>query len=306
MKKLIALLLVLVFAMSLAACGCEHEFAAATCTAPSTCTLCGETEGAALGHVWIAATCEDPKTCEVCAATEGDAKGHTMVDATCEEAKHCEVCGLEEGEALGHTWLDATTEVPMTCEICAATEGDRIITDERFTTASTIDLQGKWAMEISMTGEMMGIPDFPDGATANFVMDLTNDGHINFTVEITDAFMAAMHEYTVEMVYVEFEALDMDRETADAMFESSYGMTIDEYVEAELANVDMNELYASLFSALNFGGVYYVEGDQIFTAADWNDEMIGDVYVLEGDSLLIETLNQDLGIEGAFTRVVEE
>ncbi|MBQ5866722.1 MAG: hypothetical protein IIW56_08625 [Oscillospiraceae bacterium] len=305
MKKWIAMLLVLVMALTMAACGCEHEFAAATCTAPSTCTLCGETEGEALGHVWMAATCEDPKTCEVCAATDGEAKGHTMVEATCEEAKHCEVCDLVEGEALGHTWVDATTEAPQTCEVCAATEGERIITDERFTTAATSHLQGKWMMEVPMDGEMMGIPGFPE-TTMNFVMNLSNDGHIDFTVEVTDAFMESMRLYTIESVYVEFEALDISREDADVMFAESYGMSIEEYVDAELAGLDMNELYSSLFAAMNFGGVYYVEGDQIFSAGDWEDEMIGDVYVLEGDSLTIETLYQDLGIEGVFTRVVEE
>lgn len=305
MKKWIAVLLVLTMALTMAACGCEHEFAAATCTAPSTCTLCGETEGEALGHVWMAATCEDPKTCEVCAATEGEAKGHAMVEATCEEAKHCENCNLVEGEALGHTWLEATTDAPQTCEVCGATEGDRIITDLRFTTAATSHLQGLWKMEVPVNGDMMGLPGFPD-ATIYFVIDLTNDGHINLTVEVTDSFMEAMHQYTVETVYVEFEAMDISREDADVLFADSYGMSIEEYVDQQLAGIDMNELYGSLFAAMNVSGVYYVDGDQIYTGDSWDAELIGDTYVLEGDSLTINALNEELGIEGAFTRVVEE
>ena len=45
MKKITALFLALSLMLTLASCGCKHEWAEATCTAPKTCTLCGETEG---------------------------------------------------------------------------------------------------------------------------------------------------------------------------------------------------------------------------------------------------------------------
>ena len=35
----------------LSACGCDHRFTEATCTTAKTCTVCGETEGEALGHL---------------------------------------------------------------------------------------------------------------------------------------------------------------------------------------------------------------------------------------------------------------
>ena len=125
MKKRIHLIaLVLVCLLVLAGCGCEHEWLAATCDAPKTCALCGETEGAPAGHSWQAATCSAPKTCENCGATEGEALEHTWTDATCEAPKTCSVCGATEGEALGHTWIDATYDAPMTCEVCGATEGE--------------------------------------------------------------------------------------------------------------------------------------------------------------------------------------
>ncbi len=50
MKRLISFALVLAFVFSMAACGCKHEWQDATCTAPKTCSLCGETEGEAAGH----------------------------------------------------------------------------------------------------------------------------------------------------------------------------------------------------------------------------------------------------------------
>ena len=50
MKRLISFALVLAFVFSMTACGCQHEWQDATCTAPKTCTKCGETEGEAAGH----------------------------------------------------------------------------------------------------------------------------------------------------------------------------------------------------------------------------------------------------------------
>ena len=69
------------------AVGCDHNWNAATCTAPKTCSKCGETEGTALGHKWTDATCTAPKTCSVCGTKEGTAAGHKYVNGT------CSVCG---------------------------------------------------------------------------------------------------------------------------------------------------------------------------------------------------------------------
>ena len=49
-----------------------HMWLDATCTESKTCSVCGETEGEALGHDWKAATCTAPKTCLNCGALEGD------------------------------------------------------------------------------------------------------------------------------------------------------------------------------------------------------------------------------------------
>ena len=132
----------------------KHNWNAATCTAPKTCSTCGLTEGealghtpgaaadcdsaqvctvcgaelaAALGHDWADATCTAPKTCSVCGATDGDALGHTPgAAADCDSAQVCTVCGAELAAALGHTWADATCTAPKTCTVCGATEGDAL------------------------------------------------------------------------------------------------------------------------------------------------------------------------------------
>ena len=104
----------------------SHTWTDATCTAPKTCSVCGETEGEALGHTWVDADCDTPKTCSVCSATEGEALGHTWVDADCDTPKTCSVCSATEGEALGHTWVDADCDTPKTCSVCSATEGEAL------------------------------------------------------------------------------------------------------------------------------------------------------------------------------------
>ncbi len=77
-------------------------------------------------HEWVAADCDTPKTCSKCEKTKGEALGHSWVAADCDTPKTCSVCGETEGEALGHSWKDATTEAPKTCENCGETEGEKL------------------------------------------------------------------------------------------------------------------------------------------------------------------------------------
>ena len=51
---------------------CAHNWVAADCDSPKTCSICGVSEGEALGHKWQNATCTAPKTCTVCGETEGE------------------------------------------------------------------------------------------------------------------------------------------------------------------------------------------------------------------------------------------
>ena len=51
-------------------------------------------------HSWVDATCISPKTCSVCGETEGVALGHTWVEATEENDKYCSVCYLKEATEL--------------------------------------------------------------------------------------------------------------------------------------------------------------------------------------------------------------
>ncbi len=126
MKKTILALTVAMLLLLTAACApkCEHVFSEATCTVPSTCELCGVTEGEVLPHPFADATCTAPKTCTACGVTEGEVLPHSFADATCDAPKTCTSCGATEGTALEHDYEEATCTVAKTCKLCGGTEGD--------------------------------------------------------------------------------------------------------------------------------------------------------------------------------------
>ena len=111
-------LLLILMSLLLTGCGCKHEWQAANCETPKTCTLCQVTEGEALGHTWADATCAAPKTCTGCGKTEGETLPHTWVDVSCAAPKHCSTCKATEGEALPHTWVENGYAKPKTCSVC--------------------------------------------------------------------------------------------------------------------------------------------------------------------------------------------
>jgi hypothetical protein len=86
-------------------------------------------ETAPKGHAWADATCVAPKTCTVCGETEGEALGHTPgAEATCTTAQTCTVCGAELVAKLGH--VDANLDIDCDREGCTskvAPKGDSVL-----------------------------------------------------------------------------------------------------------------------------------------------------------------------------------
>lgn len=278
MKKLSVIALVLCCLLVLTGCCFHSEWYAANCTTPKTCVKCGETEGEALGHTWVDADCTTPKTCSA--------------------------CHLTEGEALGHTWVNATTEAPKTCTTCSTTEGERIITDERFTTAATIDLHGKWIANLPVSAEMLGIEGFDGSLELQISIELGNDGTMNlgYTTLNEEAFLEAVIDYTVDMLYSELAGMGMDQEAADAAMMDTYGMGTREYAESAFAEISLSDI----FEAMNITGVYYVEGNTLYTGVSWNMEMGASEYTLEGDALVLSEELSELSDEPlTFNRVTE-
>ena len=100
MKKLTVLILLLVLLFLLCACGHRHLWADATCTEPKTCSSCGVTEGAPLGHSWTEATCTLPKICSVCGAMQGSPLGHKATEPDYQHPGICSICGEVLSPAL--------------------------------------------------------------------------------------------------------------------------------------------------------------------------------------------------------------
>lgn len=303
-KNIFVLILALAMVLTMAACGCKHEtWNEANCTTPKTCAECGETEGEALGHVWAAATCDAPKTCETCGLTEGEPKGHDWQDATCVMPKMCVSCKLTEGEALGHTWQEATTEAPKTCEGCGLTEGERIVTDARFTTEDNKHLFGTWVARVvapaeDLTAEL-GLALEGELAILYFV-EFQNNGTMTLSIKPEDmeAFNQMVIAATVEESYAAMEAEGYSRTQADEAFQEVYGMTIPEYVESQLAGLDMSYIFDMM--KINF--VYYAKGEVIYLGMGWESEMEADKYRLEDGTLYLPVISDE---ETPFTPYVD-
>ena len=105
----------------------EHNWTAANCTTAKTCSICGETEGSALGHDWADATCTAPKTCKRtgCTATDGSPLGHDWDTVwTIGDDQHWHKCNrtgcVETKDAANHIpdRNAATEDDPVKCTEC--------------------------------------------------------------------------------------------------------------------------------------------------------------------------------------------
>lgn len=97
-KKIVWVIVAVVIALLLTTCRHEHVWQEATCSAPKTCTECGDTEGTALPHTWTDATCTVPKTCSVCGTTEDTVVEHIVDSWIATEASTCTSEGKESGK----------------------------------------------------------------------------------------------------------------------------------------------------------------------------------------------------------------
>ena len=126
MKKTL-LLISIIFALCCVfiSCGsneCAHVFNPATCDSPSTCTLCGATEGVAREHSFGASSCQEYGKCTLCGVLSGELGAHTWKKATCDAPSTCALCGVTDGDALGHTWTTSLCTSDKECKVCGAME----------------------------------------------------------------------------------------------------------------------------------------------------------------------------------------
>jgi len=78
-----------------------------------------------------------------------------------------------------------------------------------------------------------------------------------------------------------------------------YGMTIPEYADAVVKELNL----AAIFDAFNISGVYYVEGNTLYTGISWDSTLEPSEFTLEGDTLVLAEELSGLSEESiTFTR----
>lgn len=215
----------------------------------------------------------------------GCCKHEVWIDATCTTSRICAECGETEGVPLGHVWQPRTTEAPETCSRCAETRGERIITDPRFTTASTIEYYGTWKGTSSISGNL--IVEGLDATTpAEVTMTLNNDSTMTLELKATDPepFLKAAREFF--HAQLEAEAADLTQFTFAEYMAIVYEMTPDEYVQKQMDTLDLS----ALSQTYTLDGVYYIDGDQFYIGLGWDADLTpftfqrnGGTIVLHGD-----------------------
>ena len=125
MKRITLFLITMLLCLTLVACGGGNKDSgsnggsdSAAVTSPNTNDTDAECK-----HDWKAADCVTPKTCTVCGATEGEALGHTPEndDGDCTTEVKCTVCGeittAAKNEHIAHA-DDSNCTTPVTCTKC--------------------------------------------------------------------------------------------------------------------------------------------------------------------------------------------
>lgn len=180
-------------------------------------------------------------------------------------------------------------------------------------------ISGVWGMEIEMgpylaseLGE--GFEEFDGSFIINLLMEFTSDGSYKMYVdkdsfrENFDVWMDKFVEYSVEMLYKEFESQGVSRKEADKLVEESFGSNMEDYLR-DMMSYYLD--YEDLLDDMQNSGSYTVDGNKIC----WDGDSYNyDLFTVTGDTL---TIDAPAGMEGeeifpgvtyplVFNRVVQE
>lgn len=212
----------------------------------------------------------------------GCCRHEEWTEANCTTPKTCVECGEIEGAALGHIWIPRTTEIPETCTRCGETRGERIITDSRFTTASTIEYYGTWKGASSISGTLIA-----EGLEAVMPVEITivlnNDSTMRIDIigNDTEAFLKSAEAFLHNRL--KEEAAGLTQFTFAEYMAIVYEMTPDQYVEKQLKALDLT----ALTEGHTMDGVYYIEGDQIYLGLGWEADLTSFPFQRNGGTLVI-------------------
>ena len=229
----------------------------ATCTEngteTATCDRCTETDtreeaDSALGHAWAAATCAAPETCTVCGATQGEKLEHSFTnfvsnnDATCtEDGTKTAVCDngcnskstvTDTGSALGHD-IVIDEAVPATCIATGLTEGQHCSRcDDATIPQETVELADHNLKDVEGTktctvcGETTKWGDVKVVITADKATAEPSDD-ITFTVELSPVQSVTVVEFTLDVP----AGLTLKSAELESGLEEKFGATVCEFDE---------------------------------------------------------------------------
>lgn len=237
----------------LSSCGHTHTWVDATCTAPKTCSECGETEGDPLGHTWVDATCTEPKTCSVCGETEGDALGHNVETWETAKAPTCS----EKGEKTGICLLCGTTvqeEIPTV----EHTPGEWVITKNPTSTSS-----GERTQSCTVCGAELKTEEFilsPEEIEAQYKAQCTSYSYETIARD-PDNYIDTYCKYTGEVVQVLEDGSDVQMRVN--ITPTSYGYTDTIFVfytrkdgESRLLEDDIITIYGTNQGTISYESIF--------------------------------------------------
>ena len=194
MKKLSIIFLITVIILLLAACGHTHTWKEATCTAPKTCSDCGETEGDPSGHDWIQANCTEAKKCSVCGKSEGEPLGHTVENWETIKEPSC----TAEGEKSGIcSKCDSTVSEPI--PKTEHTPGEWVISKN-----ATATLEGEKTQSCIVCNEVINTESFslsPEEIEAQYKSSCVEYNY-DMIARDPDTYKGTYGKYTGEIIQV--------------------------------------------------------------------------------------------------------
>lgn len=158
-------------------------------------------------------------------------------------------------------------------------------------------LIGTWAIDFDMAdalAEELGgdYADFHSSFEMTLLFDFNADGTFKMYVDegpFTTNFnnwLDAFIDYSMEMVYDEFESYGLSREEVDADILENYGMSMQDYMFLLVGELDVSELVEELESA----GTYETRGNKLYMAegSDKIDPFVYDIFTVNGNKLTLE------------------
>lgn len=212
---------------------CRHsEWTPATCTAPKTCSACGETEGEALGHDWAEATCTSPKTCSRCGVTEGEARGHVPGEwkkekpdysaATITTAQKCSACGatLDSKKESITSFVDGEVfSIPASDFAKRMNKAYSSISGCSLKTDSSLMKDGvTMSLDVKSGSKKIAAAGFVEKGSSSSLLSLAMSGSEGRFWEVLFSFASSSSsdEYAAETMYALVQACDPSLSKDDA------------------------------------------------------------------------------------------